>query len=63
MRYVIFTVFTVHTFVQFLRPKLEYMDLNDIWLQDGAMCHTALATMDFLHDKFDDMVGMATEIV
>lgn len=41
----------------FFWPKLNDMDVDDMWFQqDGATCHTADATMDILHERFESMV-------
>ncbi|XP_050310807.1 uncharacterized protein LOC126746540 [Anthonomus grandis grandis] len=41
----------------FLWPQLDDMDLTDIWFQqDGATCHTARATLDLLHEKFNGFI-------
>ena len=41
----------------FLWPKLEDIDIDDMWFQqDGATCHTADATVTLLHEKFPDRV-------
>jgi len=35
---------------EFLLPKFEEEDTDNMWFQqDGAPCHTANATIDFLH--------------
>ena len=41
----------------FFWPKLNDMDVDDMWFQQkGATCCTANATMDILHERFEDMV-------
>lgn len=41
----------------FLWPKLNDMDVADMWFQqDGATCHTAHATMEILHERFEGTV-------
>jgi len=41
----------------FLWPKLDDMDTEDIWFQqDGTTCHTAHATMNILCERFEGMV-------
>jgi len=41
----------------FLWPKLEEVDLYNIWFQqDGATCHTARATTELLREKFGDSI-------
>lgn len=41
----------------FLWPILNDMDVDDMWIQqDGATCHTADATMDVLHERFEGRV-------
>lgn len=41
----------------FFWPKLNDMEVDDMWFQqDGATCHTADATMDILHERFEGMV-------
>ena len=41
----------------FLWTKLEAMDTEDLWFQqDGATCHTALATMTLIHQRFEGRV-------
>jgi len=40
-----------------LWPKMDDMDTNNMWFQqDGATCHTPHATMDILHERFEDIV-------
>ena len=42
---------------QFLFPKIEEVDIGNIWFQqDGATCHTAEATLDVLRPVFEDLV-------
>ena len=42
---------------RFFWPKLNDMEVDDMWFQqDGATCHTADATMDILHERFEGMV-------
>ena len=42
---------------EFLWPKLDDMDLTDVWFQqDGATCHTSNATIALLHQKFPGLV-------
>ncbi|GFT27182.1 putative transposable element [Trichonephila clavipes] len=39
----------------FLFPELNNQDVQELWfLQDGATCHTASATIDLLKDTFGD---------
>lgn len=41
----------------FLWPKLEEVDLDNIWFQqDGATCHTATASIELLREKFGDSI-------
>ena len=41
----------------FFWPKLDDIHLDDMWFQqDGATSHTADATMDLLHERFEGMV-------
>ena len=42
----------------FLWPKMDDMDTDNMWFQqmDGAMCHTPHAMMDILHERFEGMV-------
>ena len=40
-----------------LFTKIEEEDIGNIWFQqDGAMCHTAEATLDFLRLVFEDRI-------
>jgi len=40
-----------------LWPKMDDMDTDNMWFQqDGATCHTPHATMDILHERFEDIV-------
>ena len=42
---------------EFLFTKIEEEDIGNIWLQqDGAMCHTAEATIDVLRSVFEDRI-------
>ncbi|GFW62671.1 uncharacterized protein TNCV_2624341 [Trichonephila clavipes] len=39
----------------FFTPELNNNDVQELWfLQDGATCHTARATIDLLKDTFGD---------
>ncbi|GFX10028.1 DUF4817 domain-containing protein [Trichonephila clavipes] len=39
----------------FFIPELNNHDVQELWFQqDGATCHTARATIDFLKDTFGD---------
>ncbi|GFV85803.1 uncharacterized protein TNCV_2004231 [Trichonephila clavipes] len=39
----------------FFIPELNNHDVQELWFQqDGAICHTARATIDLLKDTFDD---------
>ncbi|GFV90669.1 transposable element Tc3 transposase [Trichonephila clavipes] len=39
----------------FFIPELNNQDIQELWFQqDGATCHTARATIDFLKDTFGD---------
>ncbi|EFN79524.1 hypothetical protein EAI_06736, partial [Harpegnathos saltator] len=39
--------------IQFFVPKLQDMDVDDMWFQqDGATCHTARETIQLLHKSF-----------
>ncbi|GFT00247.1 uncharacterized protein TNCV_2738151 [Trichonephila clavipes] len=39
----------------FFIPELNNHDVQELWFQqDGATCHTALATIDLLKDTFGD---------
>ncbi|GFX06839.1 uncharacterized protein TNCV_1201541 [Trichonephila clavipes] len=39
----------------FFIPELNNHDIQELWFrQDGATCHTARATIDFLKDTFGD---------
>ncbi|EFN75581.1 hypothetical protein EAI_08637, partial [Harpegnathos saltator] len=40
----------------FFWPKLNDMDVDMWFQQDGATCHTADATVDILHERFEGMV-------
>lgn len=41
----------------FLWPRLDDMDLTNMWFQqDGATCHTSNATLNLLDEKFDGFV-------
>ena len=41
----------------FFWPKLKDMDVVDMWFQqEGATYHTVNATMDILHELFEDLV-------
>ena len=40
---------------EFLWPKLDELDVNDVWFQqDGASSHTSRETIALLRSKFDD---------
>jgi len=42
---------------EFLLPKFEEEDTDDIWFQqDGALCHTANATIDLLRTVFENRI-------
>ena len=42
---------------EFLLPKFEEEDTDDIWFQqDGAPCHTASATIDLLCTVFENRI-------
>ncbi|GFT76485.1 putative transposable element [Trichonephila clavipes] len=38
----------------FFFPELNNHDVQELWFQDGATCHTARATIDLLKDTFGD---------
>ncbi|CAK9818123.1 hypothetical protein ANTQUA_LOCUS9679 [Anthophora quadrimaculata] len=39
--------------IQFFVPKLQDIDVNDMWFQqDDATCHTAQETIQLLHESF-----------
>ncbi|GFW82739.1 uncharacterized protein TNCV_3493091 [Trichonephila clavipes] len=38
----------------FFIPELNTHDVQELWFQQDAICHTALATVDLLKDKFGD---------
>ncbi|EFN85184.1 hypothetical protein EAI_06378, partial [Harpegnathos saltator] len=39
--------------IQSFVPKLQVMDVDDMWFQqDGATCHTARETIQLLHESF-----------
>ncbi|GFX67638.1 uncharacterized protein TNCV_3933801 [Trichonephila clavipes] len=38
----------------FFIPELNNHDVQELWFQDGATCHTARATIDLLKDTFGD---------
>ncbi|GFT23543.1 uncharacterized protein TNCV_3510481 [Trichonephila clavipes] len=38
----------------FFIPELNNHDVQELWFQDGASCHTARATIDLLKDTFGD---------
>lgn len=43
--------------IQFFVPKLQDMDVDDMWFQqDGATCHTARETIQLLHESFPGRV-------
>jgi hypothetical protein len=43
----------VNMLEEFFLPRLDEMDLGDIWFQqDGAMAHTSRASMAVLQDHF-----------
>ena len=42
---------------EFLFTKIEGKDIGNIWFQqDGAICHTAEATLDVLRPVFEDRI-------
>ena len=42
---------------EFMFTKIEGEDIGNIWFQqDGATCHTAEATLDFLRPVFEDLI-------
>ena len=42
---------------EFLFTKIEEEDIGNIWFQqDGATCHTAIATLDVLRPDFEDRI-------
>lgn len=42
---------------QFLFPKIDDLDADDIWFQqDGATCHTANETINLLKTMFDESI-------
>ena len=42
---------------EFLFPKIEEEDIGNIWFQqEGAMCHTAEATLDVLRPVFENRI-------
>ena len=42
---------------EFLCPKIEEDDIDDIWFQqDGATCHTANVTINFLRTVFENRI-------
>ena len=41
---------------EFIWPKLENMDVDDVYLQDGATCHTCGETIGLLREKFPGRV-------
>ena len=42
---------------EFLFTKIEEQDIGNIWFQqNGAMCHTPLATLDVLRSVFEDRI-------
>ena len=42
---------------KFLFTKIEEEDIGNIWFQqNGAMCHTAEATLDVLRPVFEDRI-------
>ena len=42
---------------EYLFTKIEEEDISNIWFQqDGAMCHTAEATLDVLRPAFEDRI-------
>ena len=46
---------------EFLFTKIEEKDICSIWFQkDGAMCHTAEATLEVLRLIFEDALSAAT---
>ena len=43
------------TAIIFFLPKIQELDLYDMWFQqDGATCHTACVTMDLLSGEFGE---------
>ncbi|GFT66735.1 uncharacterized protein TNCV_1395011 [Trichonephila clavipes] len=40
----------------FFIPELNNHDVQELWFQQGATCHTALATIDLLKDTFCDLL-------
>lgn len=43
--------------MQFFLPKLQDMDVYDMWFQqDGAICHTARETIQLLHESISGSV-------
>ena len=39
----------------FILPKMQELDLHDMWFQqDGATCHTARVTMNLLRGEFGE---------
>lgn len=43
--------------MRFLVPKLQDVDVNDMWFQqDGATCHTTRETIQLLHESFPGRV-------
>ena len=42
---------------KFLYTKIEAEDIGNIWFQqDGAMCHTAEASLNILRPVFEDRI-------
>ena len=42
---------------EFLFPKIEEEDIDNIWFQqDGATCHTTEAILDILNPVFEDRI-------
>ena len=42
---------------EFLFTKIEEEDIDNNWFQqDGATCHTAVATLDVLRNVFEDRI-------
>ena len=42
---------------EFLLPKIEGVDMDNIWFQqDGAICHTANVTIDLLRTVFENRI-------
>ena len=42
---------------ELLFTKIKEEDIGSIWFQqDGATCHTAVATLDVLHPVFEDRI-------